>query len=198
MKVFLAGEGPTDLGEHFDVNSTLGVKGVLVALLDKIGFEHEVVGAVPWKKIRSFRAGGSRRNVARPKGFKRREHLAVLQLRLMAKERSDAEAVIFMRDRDRNTARETDLEAGLAEAVASPGPPVAGGMAVEETEAWILAWLGDPKAERYPNPKLPLESEHQITTTDAMCAVIEDRPVPALDEGSSLRRWLGRVKALRD
>src|SRR6266511_1363206 len=138
MKIFLAGEGPDDLGRWFHevpYRDQEADDGVIEALLRRVRTDGwNVEGALRWSRITKYRHG-------------RELHAAEVQNVLgVAVDALDAgcNVVAFVRDRDGDPERERDIEAGLARAAEIyPGLRVIGGVAIEEIEAWVLALLGE-------------------------------------------------------
>jgi hypothetical protein len=194
MKVFIAGEGPDELGDwarHPAYRPTKRedyARGIIIALLARGGIDVEVIDASLWKHIPKFRAGDHRHPETR----------TVLGLALRAEEKK-CDALVFVRDRDRDEGREQDLEAGISDASARFSLTIAGGMAVEETEAWILALLGERGSERHADAKSTLATRHEIESCADMVEVIDNADLTKLpDDAVSLRRWLERARALSD
>jgi hypothetical protein len=191
VKVFLAGEGKTELGEYVGHPSYWpqpgdgSTPGVLEALLRRAGHVPSVVGARTFRSIRKYRAGVHRSG----------EHRSVLGLFLHAEEHPGA-TLVFTRDRDGDPDRARDIEAAIAEGRARfPGVSAVGGVAREAIEAWILELLGDREAESHRRPKGPLEDEHGVGDLAAMVEVIEGAALPPAGDGSSLCRWLAALAA---
>ncbi|HYO74215.1 MAG TPA: hypothetical protein VEU33_49900 [Archangium sp.] len=196
-RVFLAGEGPNELGGWFKespwrqpaVRSPVEI-GVLEALLRLTQPEGwEIVDAVPWKNIRKFRAGG----------HKHAETRNVLALILAAKEKG-CDVVVFTRDRDKEQAREQAIHEGIlrAEKEIQDTPRVAGGVAIEETESWILALAGRARSQQMGEEQrkraLAELGVGEKSTTD-MVRIIEQADlgrIPA--DAESLQTWLERVR----
>lgn len=103
-----------------------------------------------------------------------------------------------MRDRDRDTDRERYAENGVV-ASEGLGVTVAGGIAIEELEAWILAIKGESGSEGHADAKSVLEQRHGIRKREQMVDVIdawEPDNIPA--DARSLRTWMARARrALR-
>jgi len=182
--VFLAGEGPTDLGDWARLpqyREDPPCPGVIEALLRRRA-EHpiEVVGGITWKRIRKYKAGDHRRPETR----------TVLGLMLHAEDAA-AEIVAFTRDRDGDPEREQEISRGIAEAEKRFDPGVIGGMAIEELEAWILAMLGEHGSERLTDPKAKLQREHGISGRDSLVGVALQTDLDSLPhDARSLRAWL--------
>ncbi len=187
IKVFLAGEGPTELGgwsrESMYRESTPSI-GILEALLRKIrptGWS--IVEATCWKNIRKYQA--------RPK--MPAEIRNVLGVVLQAKE-AGAEILAFTRDRDRDEAREAEIDEGIARAAGlfDPCPAIVGGVAIEAIEAWTLALHGERAGHRHARPKDLLAA---IPITDQV-AVVEAANLENFNlDAPSLIRWLERGRA---
>lgn len=189
LRIFFAGEGPDELGQwaseraYFPKRDDADAGGVLHALVSRFS-RYETGGAERWKNIRKFRAGDH----AKP------EERTISGLALRAVE-SRCDALVFVRDRDRDLQREEDVENGIARAANDHGIAIVGGTANEELEAWILAMLGTSRAESLADPKKKLQEAHGIGTREEMCAVVERTDMNALPaDCASLRRWLGRAQ----
>lgn len=174
IRVLLAGEGPNELG---------GEKmGVLQTLLEKVRPDGwEIVGRIRWKDIPKLVVGPTAGG----------DGLAVQRLVLLARERG-CHVVVFARDRDGRRATERAIERALEE---HEGPTrMAGGVAIETLEAWILALDGRAGSEGIANPAAELAKVADISKkTTAMAAIAMKAKLPALPEdAASLRRWLRR------
>lgn len=185
QRVFLAGEGRTDIGSagahpSYQAPGDCGVLGALLSRL--VDHEFEVVGGVYWKKIRHFKPGS----------FRSREERLVLGLALMAKE-AFCDVVGFCRDRDGDSDREQDVENAIDDVT---GIQVAGGVAIEETEAWVLALLGETGSESHADPKSVLH-DRGVGTSSQMVDIVNDADLGGLPlDAASLVLWIGRVRNL--
>ena len=191
VRVFLGGEGSNELGGWYaEPEYRTEVPGVIVELLRKVrGDGWEVVGAVRWMNIRKYRAGKhadpERRNV---------EGLA-----LMAREHG-AEVIAFSRDSDGDRGRAAAVEAGIASVAEKfpDGPRVAGGVAVQTVEAWILALAGRTGTESLGRGRLIAAIEGLLGAakqTPGYVDVVrgaELAKIPA--DAESLRVWLARAR----
>ncbi len=195
-RVFLAGEGPNELGGWFDHPSYRKPekRGVLVALLQKVSAEGwEVVDAVAWKRIVKFQAGRATRE---PLAAETRN---VLGLVLKARE-AEADVVAFSRDKDsekpEGEAREQAVLQGLAAAAERfpDGPQAVGGMAIQRLESWILALTGCSKTEQMRNGAVDQKlGALGVGLKDgaAMVAKVDEADLGKLpDDAVSLRAWL--------
>ncbi|MGH7293693.1 MAG: hypothetical protein ACRELB_02115 [Polyangiaceae bacterium] len=192
MRILLAGEGKTELGEwskeapHRD---DPGEKGVLAALLERIlGAPPEIAYAVKWSRIRKYRAGG--RATA--------EERNVLGLGLVAR-RERCEAVVFSRDRDGDQERQRDLEEGLTrarEAFAEIG--FVGGVAIENIEGWLLVLCGRD-GERVPRSrtKSELEAQFSISSLEHKVDAVARARLDLVPAGS-LASWIENARAVFD
>jgi hypothetical protein len=188
-RVFLAGEGTNEIGSwgrHPSYRHTAET-GALEALLKKsVETGWEICGGLFWKEIRKFRAGDHRSAETRN----------VLGAALRARE-AGADALIFSRDRDRVPTRERDIEDGVGAASKEIGIGIAGGTAIEDLDAWVLACLGITNSEENRNAKQTLERERGIATTSAKVVAIEQVDLSALPaDAGSLRQWIDRVRAV--
>jgi hypothetical protein len=196
-KVFIAGEGANELGGWFKespwrkpaAHSPVEI-GVLEALLRHIQREGwEIVDAVPWKNIRKFRADG----------HEHADKKNVEALILRAKEKG-CDVVIFTRDRDKEVAREKAIQEGIrwAEKEIQDAPRVAGGVAIEETESWILALAGRARSQQMGEEQrkraLAELGVGEKSTTD-MVRIIEKEGLGRIPrDAESLQTWLERVR----
>ena len=197
-KVFLAGEGPNDLGKwahHPSFRAKYG-KGVIEGLLSKVRAEGwEVRESVRWKDVIKFRVGG----------HASAEERAVKGLVLMAKE-AGCDIVAFVRDRDGsrkhpNNKREEDIKRGMREVrqTLDNCPDIIGGVAIKAIEAWILAIRGEDQSEKVTNPKERLkeifEEEGKESCTVSYVEVIDNGSLENLPEDArSLRAWLEKAE----
>ncbi|MCC6877815.1 MAG: hypothetical protein IT378_26125 [Sandaracinaceae bacterium] len=188
MKVFLGGEGRTELGD-WDKEAPYRPKpgeraepGVLLRS------EPEIVGAARWSSLRKYQVGGFR------KGKASSEVQNVRRLALQASE-SGASLLVFTRDRDGDEQRQRDVEEGI-EAVRHKydGLNVVGAMAIEAIEAWILLVRGDRKAEGYTRPKDKLH-ELGIADTPAIVRELERRGLEAVAKTTQFARFVDELRA---
>lgn len=148
MKVFVAGEGPTELGDyarHPSYRAEPPNAGVVETILRKVRPEGwEVADGIQWRRIRKYRvlSGGDP------------EVRNVLGAALAAKE-SGCEVLAFVRDRDRDEEREGSIRSGIDQAptVIDGCPSLVGGVAIEAIESWILSLGGERGAEKHRRPK---------------------------------------------
>jgi len=186
ITVFLAGEGPTELGGwakekvYRDARPSAGVLEALLRKMRDTGWG--VVDAVCWKNIRKYQARPSLGA----------EIHNVMGVALHATE-AGASLVAFTRDRDRDERREIDIRLGIEKATdtLSSCPVIVGGVAIEAIEAWTLALAGQRQSHRHPRPKEHLASAGIIDQV----AAIEDSDIhsPSLDS-PSLRAWLDQAR----
>ncbi|MBI5486564.1 MAG: hypothetical protein HY905_04455 [Deltaproteobacteria bacterium] len=190
MRVLLAGEGPTELGDWHRERAwrpSPCAPGVVEALARGVGDGDWVIAdAVSWKSIRKYRPGGHRHAEARN----------VLGVVLMARERG-MDAVLFVRDRDGLPERGADVETGMRAAAGNRdfrGVAIVGGIAVEAIEAWLLAWLGEPRTEEATNPKAEL-ARRGYGSCEAKVSLVREHDAAGIPEDAqSLRTWLDRVR----
>jgi hypothetical protein len=192
VKVLLGGEGRTDLGDWATEEpwrASPRVVGVLETLFTRVAPESEVVGGVVWKDIRKYRSGDH----AAP------EVRNVLGLALRAHELG-CDATVFARDRDRAAARERDIEEGITRAgTLFPQVRVAGGIAIEAIESWILSLCGANDAETMADPKGELVRRHGAETLDEKVELALSADMTRVSaHARSLTTWIERAKALVD
>jgi hypothetical protein len=195
MKVFLSGEGPEDLGDWYREPEYRGQRapgarqgrdppkmGVIEAILRKaVAIDFTVVDACVWKRIRKFKSGKH----ARP------ETRNVLGLVLQAEE-AGCDALVFVRDQDGDSDRQTDVEEGVRLATGGAySPSIVGGVAIQEIEAWVLALLGERGSERYTDAKAALVKKRRITSSTEKVAAVETADRNSIpDDAISLRNWM--------
>lgn len=181
-QVFLAGEGRCDIG-NAAANPSYAQSsepGVVQALLDHaLERNWQMVGAIAWKNIRKFRAGG----------HATAEERNVLGVAQMARE-AKADLLVFVRDRDGDRQREKDIARAMAQI---DGLQVVGGVAVESIEAWVIAICGDPKAETYSEPKDQLPNHDIACAADMVDLIRSAGSKIASAPAPSLRHWLGQL-----
>ena len=190
MRVLLAGEGKTELGEWAKepaYRDQPPERGVLVALLDRVRADpFTVVDGILWTRIRKYRAGNHAASETRN----------VLGLALMAR-RARCDAVVFARDRDGSIVRQRDLEEGIQRAREEFADlKLAGGIAIENIESWVLVLLGDPGESVGPKrTKHELATRFQITTAQQMVDAVASATLERVPEGS-LARWLATARTV--
>lgn len=198
IKVFLAGEGPNELGGwskeriYRDERPWLGVLESLARHVVPTGWE--VRDAMVWKDIPKLVVG------TRGKGIERKTLLAA---RLHAME-SGCDVVLFSRDRDGpkkdKHEREREIEAVLAELDGDDGAvTVAGAVCIERLESWLLALTGRSRTEELGDDKVDLELEElgvPKKDTRRMLELIDRHGLAAVPpDAASLRTWMERVVA---
>lgn len=157
--------------------------GLLERLAVKIGATMEIVDGVPWKKIRKYRAGDHAR-------AERRNVLGVAE---MARD-AGAQVVLFVRDRDGDESRGREIETAIPDAEQIHGMRIAGGVAIEEIEAWLLALLGESDSEKHKNAKEVL-TKRGHSTLEQKLAIVDGGElgrIPA--DARSLAQWLERCR----
>jgi hypothetical protein len=188
MRVLLAGEGKTELGEWAKeppYREQPGQKGVLVALIERVTDRaFTIVNGLPWAKIRKYRSGEH----ASP------EQRNVLGLALQARsERCDA--VVFSRDRDGSVERQRDLDEGVRRArEIFADLKLVGGITIENIEGWILVLLkvpGESLSSKRTKPEL--EARFGIVSLQAKVDVVASALLDNVLPGS-LTEWLGRAR----
>ncbi|MCB9622305.1 MAG: hypothetical protein H6721_20645 [Sandaracinus sp.] len=192
MKLLIAGEGVTELGElAHEPQYRDGRMGVVPVLVSRVleGVDYEITDAVVWSRLahqRPGKRGGPYRVGVRGRG----ERVNVLGLVLRASE-ENLDAVVFVRDRDRSAERQQVLEDALEEARREfPSVRTVGGVAVEAIEAWALAAGGKRDCERHARPKEHFEGSVVETLEDADLEL-------AATCSPSFARWLERARSLR-
>jgi hypothetical protein len=196
VKVFLAGEGRTELGDWARepcYRPEAPEPGLLEALLRKLKPDGwTIVDAVCWKHLPR-----ERRSLPRP--YRAHEHISaevgnVLGLVLRARD-AGSDTVVFSRDRDRDLDREKDVLEGLSRAssVFAGRPKIAGGMAVEMIESWVASLQGTKRAESFADPS-SLLADSSLEGKRAVVAAADLAGLPA--DAHSLRRWLANAASV--
>jgi hypothetical protein len=196
LKVFLGGEGDNDIGTrwHRPMGDHPGVVEVLLRRLRPDGWR--VAGGRSWKSIRKYRAGGALRRSNHEDGRN------VLGLVLHAYEEA-CELLVFVRDRDRDEAREQEIRRVLDEITAFGFAEeyryelaIVAGVPRPTLEGWILCLQGvagtdemSPlRADRaLADAGIELKSTLQYAGVAASCVL-------PTGEGS-LPRWLAHAEA---
>jgi len=191
VKIFLAGEGRTDLGDWArepQFRSVPPVQGCVEALLRNIApAGWSIEGAVKWKDIHKYQSGIHRRPETRN----------VLGAALRARQ-AGCEALVFVRDRDGDPDRADDIEAGLREAASIVATTrVAGGVAIRDIEAWVLACRGTIDSQSVRDTKAALKTEHCIEHLEQKSEVFRGSDLNSLPaDARSLAVWIDRVRDL--
>ena len=182
MKVFLAGEAKTELGDWSRLPNYRGEApevGLLEALLRRVKTDGwTVVDGICWKNIPKYRA---------------HERLPaevgnVLGVVMRAR-KAGCNAVVFSRDRDRDRQREKYVLAGISRAreVIPDFPKVVGGIAIEAIESWLAALQGRRDAEAAADPSSLLD-ESSLASKRAIVEAADLAKLPT--DAKSLRQWL--------
>lgn len=193
-KVWLGGEGPTELGglaghPSFRDPTDHGVLQTLVLLLQPDAAIH---GATVWSKIHKYASGAALTSRAKNEAL---ESLAVRRLCLMAEE-AGADVVVFARDRDAFDERDQQIADGIDAARAGgSGVRVGGGVAVRAIEAWALLVLGDPNAEQHRDPKSVLDAKHGSTRAHQCDVLAAENALARVPKGTHFDAWLVSVRA---
>jgi hypothetical protein len=196
MRTLIAGEGPTELGDFAKEGPYRAAggnerpkEGVIEALLERVAPGcFRIADGLAWKRIVKYRAGA----------YRKAEERNVMGLALYVRERG-FEAAVFTRDRDREIARGQAIERGISAANATFGSVLAGGVAVEAIEAWLLALLEDRKAESHSDPKGVLEARGVAVLeekVDVVRSAERERLLQAELLAPSFASWASRVRAL--
>lgn len=183
-KVYLAGEGRFELGgwaaEREYQEDRAGLIEALARSVVPDGWA--VCGGRPWKDIPKFRA--------RPG-----ETAEAQNVRGAALDARDAgcDVLVFVRDRDRDDSRRTAIERAQRELL-KEGKRIAGGVACECADAWLLAILGERRSESLPSAAAKQRRVAVAADTDAAVAVVEKRGLGSVaEDATSLRQWLADV-----
>jgi hypothetical protein len=196
VKVWLGGEGPSELGDRDHGGTRVGALEALLLRIEPTGWR--VAGAVRWRSIRKYRAGVARADVAH--GDVRN----VMGLVLQAYE-AGCEVVAFCRDVDADAGRAQAIREGIeqAEAIFAPptfraAPAIIGGVAKPALEGWILALRGRRDTDELSRSKanaeldaLGLGGKH----AEAYVEIIEQADLAKLPPGCpSLADWIERAQ----
>lgn len=182
-RIFLAGEGRNELGGwYYPRPYRTKERGVLEILLQKIvpsGWA--IKDAIVWSDIVKSSAGNHRKP----------ETKNVLGAALKARELG-CDVFIFSRDRDKRVAREKAIEAALEEISQDTRIAVAGGVAIEELESWVLSCTGHPRAESLSDAKsVAMEKFSKGSLAEQLQgADLDNLPEAAV----SLHKWVARVR----
>jgi hypothetical protein len=190
-KLFLAGEGPNELGrwsnepEYRDLYNDVGVIEAVIKKVTTSGWK--VVDACRWKNIRKYRTGG----------HKEKEKRNVLGAVLQAID-AKCEVLVFARDRDgkKNKERQQQVEDAIRIVTEDEDFPVEiiGGMAIEKIESWLCAISGKTKSEDMGIDKVEeylREAGIASKDTKAMVDLIESRSFEDIPkDAKSLNSWL--------
>jgi hypothetical protein len=188
VKVWLSGEGPSEVGDRDKPNGQR--RGALEALLLRIESEGwSVDHAIRWKNIRKYRAGGAK-------------HADTQNVKGLALEASEngADAVVFSRDIDADDERAAAIKTGIEEAERiCPELEIIGGPAKPALEGWILALLGQRDTDSLSRKRaneLLAKQEIAGKRAEDYVEVIENADLEHLPPGcESLKSWLERARA---
>jgi hypothetical protein len=190
IRIFLAGEGPNELGSWAKETNYRDPKfpGVVETLLRRICSEGwQITEAIAWKSIRKLRVNEHGNAEVRN----------IRGLVLFAKEHK-CQAVAFARDRDRSSQREQDVEDGIKQAKDDhpTGPAIIGGVAIERLESWLVAFCGKTKSETIRKREEVLaELRIKEKDTGAMVELVLKADFNRIPEDAqSLRLWINRAK----
>lgn len=192
IRLFLAGEGPNELGRWALEPAYRGDDpGALEALLTAVRASGwQVEDAIRWQDIRKYVVGahgrGEEQNVRRAWHHAHHER--------------GCDALAFTRDRDGDKSRERTILDTVAE-LESNGATIAGGVAVECLESWLLAIAGDTRTESLGRLKAAehLESKHGVghKNTGQMVELIQRKGLGEVpDDARSLRSWLEKARSI--
>lgn len=193
-KVWLGGEGPSELGDRDQPQHIWEREGALEALLRRVRHDGwQVGGATRWWALRKYQAGKARSATGHA------DERNTLALALIAKERG-CDVVAFSRDLDDDEGREAAIEAGIAGAQQSwPALRVVGGAAKPTLEGWLLALLGEQGTDassRQRVERLIAARGYSGKKAEDYVALIEQADLATGERGStSLRQWLERARA---
>jgi len=192
IRVIVAGEGSNELGGFWveaEFRAEAPEPGVIEALLRQVRRDGwQVVDALRWTKLPKLQVGigkkGEEFNVQRAFHHARKRGCDVL---------------VFSRDRDgiKFAHREAEIERAIeALSAVGGGPAVAGAVAIERLEAWVLAIAGVRRSEDLRRPEDHLaDIGAPAKDTAAMVALVENRGLAAIPEDArSFLKWLARAR----
>jgi hypothetical protein len=186
-KVFLAGEGPNELGGFaHKIEYRNEEPGILEILLRKVKAEGWMIcGAKSWKEIKKYRAG---------------EHLSAEERNVLGicyeAKRNGYDVIAFSRDSDGKRERVTDIQNGIQSATLlwPDQLGIIGGCAVPCIEGWVLAILGNRHTESSSRARIEaqiIDSGIKPKKTTEMVEKIEQHGLANVpDDACSLTDWL--------
>jgi hypothetical protein len=135
VKVWLGGEGPSELGTRADGGEEPGMLEALLLRLEPTGWI--VAGAQRWKYIKKYRAGHAAR------GGDNHEDLHNVRGLALAAWEAGCEVLAFTRDVDADARRAAAVARGIEQArELFQMLVILGGVARPAIEGWVLALLG--------------------------------------------------------
>jgi len=190
IRVLIAGEGSNELGnstrdasQEGEASSGGGVIEALMAKVRPTGWT--IRGRMEWLNVKKLRVNAPGRGD---------EH-NVRVLSLKARELG-CNALVFLRDRDGDVARERAIQRALRDLSEVPDLRIAGGVPIEQLECWLLALRGEKQAHLSADPPGELHERHAIPQkeTTAMVQLVRNAPLlRAPEDAVSLWRWLRDV-----
>lgn len=189
--VFLAGEGRNDLGgwaRQRPWRDEDPEPGVLEALMRRVVPDGwRIREACVWKNIPSLVVGGGRLRA------EERNVRAVAQFAI----EHACDVLVFARDRDRDEARGDAIAKGLAHARERHAErlAIAGAVAIECLEAWVLAAEGKRRTESRSVGAVKRYLGAENATADMVARIGACPPEALADDASSLRAWCEEVRA---
>ena len=188
--VYLGGEGRNELGSRATdpVRQNDDQPGVIATLLRVVQPDGwHVAGAIPWRKIKKYRAGrspGEERNV-----------LGLVQEAV----RANAEVVAFVRDADDNTERPKVIDAAMDKAKQLfPAVDIIGDTAIPVLEGWILAIVGEHGTEKLSKSRAQSRLEQlgvaRKETAGMVRVACGASPEGLPQDARRLRRWLATAR----
>lgn len=191
MKVWLGGEGASEIGDRDRGGERVGALEGLLRRVEATGWRVE--GATQWRHIRSYRLG-------KGIGGDHNDRHRIAGVALMAWEAA-CEVVAFSRDTDAEPERAEAIEDGIAAAREMfPHVQIIGGAAKPALEGWIVALLGhrdsDALSRKACNERLR-EHDAQGKHAEDYVQIIESADLQRLPPGcASLERWLQRAATI--
>lgn len=192
-RVFVAGEGPNEIGRWCREAAYRGEypsddAGVIGALLGRVATSpYDITEGAPWKRSGTFRAG-------RRDG----EYKAARRLIQDAADHG-CDVAVLVRDADDVPGRAAEIERAAVDALRDGIlPRVAAGVAVERLENWLLAMTGEARSEQLGRQQVRAKLDAAGVPdkdTHAMVGLASRWALEALPvDAASLRAWLDRAR----
>jgi hypothetical protein len=191
VKVWLGGEGPSELGTRADGGDEPGVIEALLVNIEPRGWV--VDGAQRWKYIRKYRAGHALRG-----GANHEDIHNLLGLALSARD-AGCEILAFTRDVDADEDRAAAIARGIALATDMFDTlVVVGGVARPAIEGWILACARARDSDSMSRARTLAElrgREIDAKSAAAYVAIVEACDLDRLPPGcASLSDWISNAR----
>jgi len=200
MKILIAGEGKTEIGywtlpaERHTGDKKRDERGIIEAFVARLSSnDWTIIEGIDWRRIPKYKA---RRTDERRAPKLGPEGQTVRGLALRAEEKN-CNAVIFVRDRDDEPDREKDIDEAIATSREQFTPQIAGGVAAQSIESWLLSLKNEKDAERYAKPKKVLRDNFGVESLADKVAIVDEANLDEIrQDARSLRNWLDQVRAV--